>query len=328
MTFRRTRLRGRKLCKALIVILQVIKGTCMLYEATATVVLRAFLREVTANGERVAELKCPQTPFTVGGISVNRCEEIDGGKGNTDKGEEVDVKGRAGVRRYSTTFSFNVDAESDNEAPKLALREAKEKAELIAYSLSLGLGYAFEVEDVRLDSLQSKDDKGPRVNTLLQLNVSCSYTLQDLIPEDKVKSAIESALKLEKVISETKEKVKTFNELMRVVRWWVSGLKDEDPVDRFLKFYFACEMLAAIEGYNKRSYGDRWCEEFSNKYLDGYYKLGNISINKVRNNLVHAVGEEKDEAEELAVSHADEFGSKVLSAIKRVISEKMSVPFE
>jgi len=122
---------------------------------------------------------------------------------------------------------------------------------------------------------------------------------------------------------------------MRVVRWWVSGLKDEDPVDRFLKFYFACEMLAAIEGYNKRSegcnkrsYGDRWCEEFSNKYLDGYYKLGNISINKVRNNLVHAVGEEKDEAEELAVSHADEFGSKVLSAIKRVISEKIGVPFE
>jgi len=94
-------------------------------------------------------------------------------------------------------------------------------------------------------------------------------------------------------------------------------------------------MLAAIEGYNKRSegcnkrsYGDRWCEEFSNKYLDGYYKLGNMSINKVRNTLVHAVGEDKDKAEELAVRHADEFGSKVLSAIKRVISEKIGVPLE
>jgi len=300
----------------------------MLYEATATVVLRAFLRKVTANGERVAELKCPQTPFTVEGISVNRCEEIDESKGNTDKGEEADVEKRAGVRRYSMTFSFNVETESDDKPLELALREAKEKAELIAYSLSLGLGYAFEVEDVRLDSLQSKDVKGLRVNTLLQLNVSYFYTLHDLIPEDKVKSAIESALKLEKAVSEAREKVTTFNELMRVVRWWISGLKDEDPVDRFLKFYFACEMLAAIEGYNKRSYGNRWCEEFSNKYLDGYYKLGNISINKVRNNLVHAVGEEKDEAEELAVRHADGFGSKVLSAIKRVISEKMGVSFE
>jgi len=67
----------------------------MLYEATATVVLRAFLRKVTANGERVAELKCPQTPFTIEGISFNRCEEIDGGKGNTDKDEEADVKKRA-----------------------------------------------------------------------------------------------------------------------------------------------------------------------------------------------------------------------------------------
>jgi len=291
-------------------------------------VLRAFLRKATANGERVAELQCPQTPFTIEGISVNRCEEIDGGKGNTDKGEEADVKKHAGVRRYSMTFSFNVKAESDDKPLELALREAKEKAELIAYGLSLGLGYAFEVEDVRLDLLQSKDDKGLRVSTLLQLNVSFSYTLQDLIPEDKVKSAIESALKLKKAVSEAQEKEKTFNELMRVVRWWVSGLKDEDPVDRFLKFYFACEMLAAIEGYNKRSYGDRWCEEFSNKYLDGYYKLGNMSINKVRNNLVHAVGEEKDKAEELAVRHADEFGSKVLSAIKRVISEKMGVSFE
>jgi len=274
-------------------------------------------------------------PHRRGCSSVNRCEEIDGGKGNTDKGKEVDVKGRAGVRRYSMTISFNVEAESDDKPLELALREAKKKAELIAYGLSLGLGYAFEVEDVRLVSLQSKDDKGPRVGTLLQLNVSFSYTLYNLIPEDKVKSAIEIGLKLEKAVSEAKEKDETANKLMRVVRWWVSGLKDEDPVDRFLKFYFACEMLAAIEGYNKRSegcnkrsYGDRWCEEFSNKYLDGYYKLGNISINKVRNNLVHAVGEEKDEAEELAVSHADEFGSKVLSAIKRVISEKMGVPFE
>jgi hypothetical protein len=300
----------------------------MLYEATATVVLRAFLRKVTANGEQVAKLECPQTPFTIEGISVNRCEEIDEGKGNTDKGEKADFEKRAGVRRYSMTISFNVEAENYNEACKLALRDAKEKAELIAYGLSLGLGYAFEVEDVRLYPLQSKDDKELRLNASLQLNVSFSYALQALIPEDKVKSAIESALKLKKAASETKEKEKTFNELMRVMRWWVSGLKDEDPVDRFLKFYFACEMLAAIERYNKKSYGDRWCEEFSNKYLDGYYKLGNISINKVRNNLVHAVGEEKDEAEELAVSHADEFGSKVLSAIKRVISEKMSVPFE
>jgi hypothetical protein len=293
----------------------------MLYEATATVVLRAFLREVTANGRRPTELQCPQMPFTIEGTSVNRCEEIDEGKGNTDKGEKADVKGRASVRRYSMTISFNVKAESDDKPLELALREAKKKAELIAYGLSLGLGHAFEVEDVRLKPLQSKDDKGPRVDALLQLNVSYSYALYNLIPEDKVKSAIEIGLKLEKAVSEAKEKDETANELMRVVRWWVSGLKDEDPVDRFLKFYFACEMLAAIKGYNR-------CKEFSDKYLDGYYKLDDISISCVRNKLVHAVGEDKDKAEELAVRHADEFGSKVLSAIKRVISEEIGVPLE
>ena len=288
--------------------------------------LRAFLREVTANGERVAELECPQTPFTIGGISVNRCEEIDEGKGNTDKGEEADVEKRAGVRRYSMTFSFNVEAEGNDKPPELALREAKEKAELIAYSLSLGLGHAFEVEDVRLDSLQSKDDKGLRVNTFLQPNVSFFYTI--LIPEDKVKSAIESALKLEKVISEAKKKVKTLDELMEVVSLWASGLKDEDPVGRFVKFHSACEKLAAIKGYNKGSYGDRWCEEFSNKYLDGYYKLDDMNVNQVRNKLIHAVGEDLKKAKELAVSHVDEFGFKVLSAIKRVISEETGVSLE
>jgi hypothetical protein len=79
-------------------------------------------------------------------------------------------------------------------------------------------------------------------------------------------------------------------------------------------------MLAAIEG--KR------CKEFSNNYLDGYYKLNDMSIKQVRDKLVHAVGEDKDKAEELAVRHADEFGSKVLSAIKRVISEEIGVPLE
>jgi len=298
-----------------------------LYDATATFVLRVF-PQVTAKGIQSTGLQCPLTPFTIEGTSVNRCEEIDKGKGNTDKDKEVDVKIYAGVWRYSMTVSFNVEAESDDKALELALRDAKEKAELIAYGLSLGLGHAFEVEDVSLKPLQSKGDKGQRLILPLQINFSLSYSISNLISEDKVKSAIESTLKLEKAVSKAKEKDKTVNELMRVVRWWVSGLKDEDPVDRFLRFYFAYEMLAAIKGYNRDRYGDRWCEEFSNKYLDGYYKLDDKNINQVRNKLVHAVGEDKDKAEELAVRHADEFGSKVLSAIKRVISEEIGVSLE
>jgi len=115
----------------------------MLYGAAATIVLRAFLQEVTDNGRRPTRLQCPQTPFTIEDISVDRCEEIDEGKGGTDKGEEVDVKRRASVRRYSMTISFNVEAENYNKAHELALKDAKKKAELIAYGLSLGLGHAF-----------------------------------------------------------------------------------------------------------------------------------------------------------------------------------------
>ena len=98
------------------------------------------------------------------------------------------------------TVSFNVEAESDDKALELALRDVKEKAELIAYGLSLGLGHAFEVEDVCLESLQSKDDEGQRLISPLQLNVSLSYSISNLIPEDKVKSAIERGLKLERAV--------------------------------------------------------------------------------------------------------------------------------
>jgi len=94
------------------------------------------------------------------------------------------------------TVSFNVEAESDDKALELALRDVKEKAELIAYGLSLGLGHAFEVEDVCLESLQSKDDEGQRLISPLQLKVSFFYTICNLLSEDKVKSAIESGLKL------------------------------------------------------------------------------------------------------------------------------------
>lgn len=55
-------------------------------------------------------------------------------------------------------------------------------------------------------------------------------------------------MKLEKAVSKNKNRV---DELMRVTRRWISGLKDEYAVDGFLKFYFAYEMLVAIKKYKK-----------------------------------------------------------------------------
>ena len=140
-------------------------------------------------------------------------------------------------------------------------------------------------------------------------------------------------MKLEKAVSKNKNRV---DELMRVTRRWISGLKDEYAVDGFLKFYFAYEMLVAIKKYKK---GKKY-EEFRKMYLDNFYYLdiyckhkgyeniddiidkcpqdkkgGRISIRWVRNSLVHEKSGEKDLAEKLAVCSADEFGLKVLGAI-------------
>ena len=62
-----------------------------MYEVTVNFVLRVF-PQVTTNGVQATGLKCPQTPFTIEGTSVNRCEEIDRGKDNTDKGEKLTLR--------------------------------------------------------------------------------------------------------------------------------------------------------------------------------------------------------------------------------------------
>jgi len=51
--------------------------------------------------------------------------------------------------------------------------------------------------------------------------------------------------------------------LLRVVRWWALGDLDTDPVDKFLKFFVAFEMLASLMGYKGKS-GDSWAKEFCN----------------------------------------------------------------
>jgi len=56
----------------------------VLYDATVNFVLRVF-PQVTAKGIQATGLEYPQRPFTIEGTSVIRSEEIDRGKGNTEK---------------------------------------------------------------------------------------------------------------------------------------------------------------------------------------------------------------------------------------------------
>jgi hypothetical protein len=121
---------------------------------------------------------------------------------------------------------------------------------------------------------------------------------------------------------------KRAEELLRAVRWWVSGSLDEDPLDRFLKFFIAFELLASLMGYKRRNKGkccgDPWVEKFCSDY-SLTCKFEGISVNKVRNRIMHEPGEDRERAEEMARRHADEFGREVLKALWRVLSEELDI---
>ena len=122
---------------------------------------------------------------------------------------------------------------------------------------------------------------------------------------------------------ETPSTSKRAEELLRVIRWWALGDLDTDPVDRFLKFFIAFEMLASLMGY-KGKFGDSWVEDFCNDY-SLTCKFEGMSVNKIRNLIMYEPGEERERAEEVARKHADEFGQEVLKAIRRALSEELGI---
>ena len=111
--------------------------------------------------------------------------------------------------------------------------------------------------------------------------------------------------------------------MLRVVRWWALGDLNTDPVDRFLKFFIAFEMLASLMGYKGKS-GDSWAEEFCNDY-GLTCEFEGMRVNRIRNLIMHEPGEDRDRAEEVARKHADEFGREVLKVMRRVMGEELGI---
>jgi hypothetical protein len=50
-----------------------------------------------------------------------------------------------------------------------------------------------------------------------------------------------------------------------------------------------------------------------------------MRVNRIRNLIMHEPGKERDQAEEIARKHADEFGREVLKAIWRALSEELKI---
>jgi len=243
-----------------------------------------------------------------------------------------------------------------NEDSERAWDVTWERAGLLVIALSLVSGCGFEACCVSVDSCMVVNvpisasvtvglGQAPEqmtgmptmyMPTTIQVSVGKAINLdKEILDEavklmDKLKDALQSS---------DPNKRRVVDGLLRVVKWWVSGSLDEDPLDRFLKFFVAFELLASLMGYkgknkekgkkgknkdHEEESGGSWVEAFCKKY-GLTCKFEGMRVNEVRNLIMHEPGEDRDRAEEVARKHADEFGREVLKAIWWVLSEELKI---
>ena len=115
-------------------------------------------------------------------------------------------------------------------------------------------------------------------------------------------------------------RLKRSKDLLRAIKWWRRGYFEDDGVDKFLDYYIVFEMLASIAGYKGKYKKEEWASKFAKDYSITY-KIEDVNLARIRNDILHDPGLEKDKAEKLAMLHADRFGIELLNAIKKMIEQ-------
>jgi hypothetical protein len=223
-------------------------------------------------------------------------------------------------------------------------------AKLLSGALSLVSGCGFEACCVSVDSCmvvnvpisasvtvglgQAPEQMTDIPTTYMPITIQVSVGKAINLDKEMLNKAVKLMDKLKDALRNPSTNKKAEG-LLRVVKWWVSGSLDEDPLDRFLKFFVTFELLASLMKHEEKSKkgknknheeksGGSWVEAFCKKY-GLTCKFEGMRVNEVRNLIMHEPGEDRDRAEEVARKHADEFGREVLKAIWWVLSEELKI---
>jgi hypothetical protein len=148
----------------------------------------------------------------------------------------------------------------------------------------------------------------------VEVSMDKKYSKESL---DKIKVELED-------LTDRINKLREGKDLLRAIKWWGKGNLEEDKIDKFLDYFTSFEMLASIRGY-KSKYGEDWARKFSDNYSITHKPDGEMTVNSIRNKIMHDPGPEKEKAEKLANQYADSFGEEVLKAIRKIIEEDPSV---
>jgi len=127
--------------------------------------------------------------------------------------------------------------------------------------------------------------------------------------ENVISSANEFLGKLNDLSPEIKEAI------VRSMKWWRRGFVEDDPVDKFLNFYVAFEIIGKKISPSK----ERWIIESCQKLglPPETFKYEGKSISEIRGEILHAG---KKEAINLAEKYANKFGEEVLSALRILVN--------
>jgi len=205
-----------------------------------------------------------------------------------------------------------------------AKQKGRELAEVVASALTLVFGRAFSVEQINMNQASQRREGDRQV--IEAKDVALIY--------DQVKAASytmnmnwkESVAKYIQLLTANREKPES-KKFIRVLKWWRAGDVDNDPLDKFLKFYIAFELLAAVLRYRRRC-NKEWAKQFCRDFGITYQINEEFSLSEIRNSLVHEPGEKREKAEKLAAQHAERFGLELLEAIRKVILQPSGPPVD
>jgi IS4 transposase len=212
-----------------------------------------------------------------------------------------------------------VDAVNREEAR----RKGYQLAEDVASALTLVFGRAFVVKQVNVAKVSKRREEGRVV-----IEVVDEVTIHVKVIATKwPRNWKEVVATLMKSLIAAGEKPEKTKRLMRVLKWWRAGDVDDDPLDKFLKFYIAFELLAAALGYRRRC-NKEWARQFCRDFGISYQINEKFSLPRIRNSLVHDPGEEREEAERLAAQYAERFGLELLEAIRKALLQPSGPPVD
>jgi hypothetical protein len=200
-----------------------------------------------------------------------------------------------------------------------AKQKGRELAEVVASALTLVFGRAFSVEQINVNQASQRREGDRQV--IEARDVAFMYDRSSMASWPM--NWKESVARYMQLLTAYKEKP----EFIRVLKWWRAGDVDDDPLDKFLKFYIAFELLAAVLRYRRRC-NKEWAKQFCKDFGITYQINEKFSLSKIRNSLVHVPGEEREEAERLAAQHAERFGLELLEAIRKVILQPSGPPVD